>query len=122
VTRKLVSAAYNLLVRCLWPRLQSVDVNGSPKIVHRDHLLVMQLTSKQWFLDPEIMIKAHYMGVRVLEFNVFARMRGSGLSHVRAGTCWEFLKNLLYYRFSRRIARWRRQLAATAAPTSSVVS
>ena len=67
----------------------------------------MRLTSRQWFLDPEIMIKGHYMGVPVLEYNVFARMRGSGLSHVRASTCWEFFRSLLRYRFSRELSAWR---------------
>jgi hypothetical protein len=78
----------------------------------------MQLTSRQWFLDPEIMIKAHYLGVRVLEYNVFARMRGSGLSHVRASTCWEFLTALLRYRFSGELSRWRAALGKPAAPVA----
>ena len=79
-----------LTVRLVWPRLASIDVNGSPKILPRDAVTAMQLESKGWLLDPEILIKAHYMGLRILEFNVFARMRGSGLSHVRPGHCWEF--------------------------------
>jgi glycosyltransferase involved in cell wall biosynthesis len=106
--RKVISIAYNLFVRALWPALRSIDINGSPKILPRDILKEMRLESKEWFLDPEIMIKAHYMGVRVLEFNVFARMRGSGLSHVRMGTCWDFFWKLLYYRFSAELSRWRR--------------
>lgn len=110
--RKLVSITYNLLVRTLWPRLDSLDVNGTPKILPRDALLAMQLQSQGWFLDPEIMIKAHYMGLRVLEFNAFARMRGRGVSHVRAETCWEFLHSLLVYRFSGRMSNWRRELDA----------
>lgn len=109
--RKLVSIAYNLLVRMMWPRLDSLDVNGTPKILPRNALLAMKLQSKGWFLDPEIMIKAHYMGLRVLEFNAFARMRSRGVSHVRAETCWEFLRNLLVYRFSRRVTQWRREVA-----------
>src|SRR5205085_1611544 len=88
--RKVVSVGYNLLVRALWPRLESIDVNGSPKLMPRAVVTAMRLESKRWFLDPELMIKAHYLGVRVIEFNVFARMRGNGLSHVRPGTCWEF--------------------------------
>ncbi len=100
--RKIVSTAYNLFVRLLWPRLASVDVNGSPKMVRREYLLAMNLKSKEWFLDPEIMVKAHYMGLSVLELNVFARMRGSGLSHVRPITSWEFLRDLLVFRFSGR--------------------
>lgn len=114
--RKVVSIAYNLLIRVLWPRLDSLDVNGTPKILPREALQRMDLQSTGWFLDPEMMIKAHYMGLRVLEFNVFARMRGSGVSHVRAETCVEFLRNLLRYRFSRHLGEWRRGLRAGTRP------
>jgi glycosyltransferase involved in cell wall biosynthesis len=107
ITRKLVSIAYNGLIRLMWPRLNSLDVNGAPKMLPLAALQAMQLESRGWFLDPEIMIKAHYMGLRVLEYNVFARMRGNGVSHVRAETCVEFLRNLLIYRFSREVGAWR---------------
>lgn len=107
--RKVVSVTYNLLVLLLWPRLGSIDVNGSPKILTREALAAMQLESKEWFLDPEIMIKAHYMGIRVMEFNVFARMRGNGLSHVRASACWEFFWKLISYRFSSKLSSWRKK-------------
>jgi glycosyltransferase involved in cell wall biosynthesis len=109
--RKVVSVSYNLMVRLLWPRLESIDVNGSPKILPREALEAMHLESRQWFLDPEIMVKAHYMGLRVLELNVFARMRGAGVSHVQATTCWEFARKLIAVRLSTRSARWRRSLA-----------
>jgi glycosyltransferase involved in cell wall biosynthesis len=112
--RKVVSIGYNVFFRSLWPGVDSLDINGLPKIMPRDVVQRMQLTSRQWFLDPEIMIKAHYLGVRVLEYNVFARMRGSGLSHVRASTCWEFFTALLRYRFSSELARWRSAHAATS--------
>lgn len=112
--RKVISTAYNLFVLALWPRLGSLDVNGTPKLMPRHVMAAMQLTSKGWFLDPEIMIKAHYLGVRVLEFNVFARMRGSGVSHVRATTCFEFMQNLLHYRFSPELAHWQSSLRASS--------
>jgi len=114
-SRKVISIGYNALVWGLFPGLGSIDVNGTPKIVHRDTLERMQLESKQWFLDPEILIKAYYMKVRVLEMNAFARMRGTGLSHVRASTCWEFFRQLLKYRFTAHLKPWR----ATLEPTSS---
>ena len=107
--RKLISISYNLLVKMLWPRLQSLDVNGTPKILRRVELNAMDLQSRGWFLDPEMMIKAHYMGLRVLELNAFARMRGNGISHVRTSTCWEFLRNLMVFRFSSQMRRWRQQ-------------
>lgn len=113
--RKVVSIAYNAFVLLLWPTLGSLDVNGSPKLLRRETLAAMRLTSTRWFLDPELMIKAHYMGLRVLELNVFARMRGTGLSHVRAGTCWEFFRDLLAYRFTPVLPRWRREVTAASA-------
>ena len=108
--RKIISTVYNMFVRLLWPTLRTLDVNGSPKILPSNAMLAMRLTSKQWFLDPEIIIKSHYMGIRILEFNVFARMRGSGISHVRLNTCWEFLHSLLRFRFTSELAEWKRAL------------
>lgn len=105
--RKVISVSYNVFVHLLWPRLGSWDVNGQPRMFRRDVLLSMRLKSRNWFIDAEQLIKAHYMGVRVFEVNVFARMRGNGLSHVRASTCYEFMRMLLRYRFSSEMAEWR---------------
>lgn len=111
--RKIVSTAYNLFVRTLWPGLRSLDVNGSPKILPRRYLLAMELQSKGWFLDAELMIKAHELGLEILEFNVFARMRGNGISHVSAANGWEFFRNLLLYRFAGRLSGWRERVAGS---------
>jgi glycosyltransferase involved in cell wall biosynthesis len=111
--RKIVSVTYNLFVWVLWPQLGSLDINGNPKILPSAVVSAMRLKSKGWFLDPEIMIKAHHMGIRVLEFNAFARMRSGGVSHVRLGTCWEFFRNLLYFRFSSDLAKWQTELRAS---------
>jgi hypothetical protein len=40
-------------------------------------------------------------------------MRGNGVSHVRAETCVEFLRNLLVYRFSRDIGEWRAKVRSS---------
>jgi glycosyltransferase involved in cell wall biosynthesis len=119
--RKVVSTAYNLLVLVLWPGIGTLDTNGSPKLLKREDLRAMRLTSRQWFLDPELMIKAHYLGLRVIELNVFARMRGTGLSNVRPSTCLEFLRELFRYRFTGVLREWRREhreLARAAAHQS----
>ena len=107
VRRKMTSFAYNLFARLLWPSLRSVDINGSPKIISRCVLDVLELESYDWLLDPEMMIKAHYMGVRILELNVFARMRSNGLSHIHMSTCWSFFRKLLFFRFSGKMSRWK---------------
>ena len=116
LVRKVVSISYNAFVWLLWPTLGSLDLNGVPKILPREVLGAMQIKSKQWFLDPEIIIKAHYMGIRVMELNVFARIRGGGLSHVRASTCWEFFRGLLIFRFSPGIKAWRRDVKIPSSP------
>lgn len=108
--RKVISIGYNLFFRLLWPRIESLDINGLPKIMPRAVMERLSPTSRQWLLDPEIMIRAHLLGVRVMEYNVFARMRGSGLSHVRASTCWEFVKGVLKLRFSPELRRWRAEV------------
>ena len=107
MVRKIVSIGYNLTFRLMWPTIGSIDINGSPKIMPRESLPAMGLKSKGWFLDPEIMIKSHALGMRVIEFNVFARLRGAGVSHVKANTCWEFFSNLVKFRFGRQ---WKREL------------
>ena len=105
--RRIISVGYNVFVRLLWPRLESWDVNGQPRMLRREIADAMDLQSTNWLLDPEMLIKAHYMGVRVVEVNVFARMRGNGLSHVRMATCWEFFTYLLDFRFSDKLKAWR---------------
>jgi glycosyltransferase involved in cell wall biosynthesis len=112
--RAVVSFLYNCFVKLLWPGVTTFDVNGSPKILHRDTLAAMELTSADWLLDPEIVIKAHLMGLPTLEMNVFSRMREHGASHVRAETAWEFFRRLLGYRFGGELARWRRSLPPSA--------
>ncbi len=109
--RQVISVAYNLFVRLLWPNLGSWDANGQPRVVRRDVLQTMDLQSTNWLFDPEMLIKAQHMGLRVMELNVFARMRGNGVSHVRMATCWEFFTYLISFRFSGRLKSWREQLA-----------
>ena len=97
--RRVVSFIYNVLTTAMFGDLGSMDLNANPKILPREHLRAMRLSSRDWFLDAEVMIKAKRMGLPVYEMNVFALMRAEGVSHVRPATCWEFIKNLLHYRF-----------------------
>jgi glycosyltransferase involved in cell wall biosynthesis len=115
--RKIISVIYNVFVRTLWPGIGSWDINGCPRLMPREALAAMELESRNWLIDPEILIKAYYMGLRVVEFNVFARARGRGISHVRASTIWEFLSYLLRFRFSGALRSWRqRRTVADRAP------
>lgn len=114
-SRRVVTFFCNTLMRLLWPGLGSLDVNGSPKIFHRDALRRLQLDSKLWFLDAEILIKARHMGLRVLELNAFARPRHRGVSKVRAAALWEIFSAMLRYRFTAHLEPWKRSLRDEAA-------
>ncbi len=92
--RKVISIIYNGLINVLFGGLGSIDINGNPKILPADALRRMRLTSKDWFLDAEVMIKAKRLGLPVFEMNVLAQMREGGTSNVQASTCAEFVKNL----------------------------
>jgi len=102
LVRKVISIIYNFGANLIFAGLGSIDINGNPKIVPREYIEGMNLESKDWFLDAEVMIKAKSMGLEVYEFNVIAQMREGGTSHVRAETCWEFVMNLLKYRFGKK--------------------
>lgn len=97
--RKLVSVIYNATANALFGGLGSIDVNGNPKLFPRELLPALDLRSKDWFLDAEILVKAKRLGIRVMEVNVFGHMREGGTSNVRASTCAEFVRNLLRARF-----------------------
>jgi glycosyltransferase involved in cell wall biosynthesis len=110
--RKIVSIVYNAVTSVMFPGLGSIDINGNPKILPREHVEAMRLESSDWFLDAEVMIKAKRLGLPVIEVDVPARMREGGASNVGPGTCWEFVVNLFKYRFT---SAGRRPLARPAA-------
>lgn len=99
--RKLVSIIYNGFANVLFGGLGTIDINGNPKLFPRAYYERMNLTSRDWFLDAEVMIKARRLGLPVFELNVLGQMREGGSSNVRATTIWEFLVNLARARFGR---------------------
>ncbi len=106
--RKVVSVIYNLGMQLAFGWLGSIDLNGSPKVMPRDVYEAMDLKSKDWFLDPEIMIKAKYLGVRVFEHDAEGLSRRGGKSNVRAATILNFLKNIAAYRFGGELREWKK--------------
>jgi dolichol-phosphate mannosyltransferase len=100
--RKIVSVAYNVAMKVLFPGLGSIDVNGNPKLLPRASLERMDLRARDWFLDAEILIEARRLRLPVVEVDVVGFARGGGASNVGASTCLEFARNILRERFSRR--------------------
>lgn len=95
--RRLISHIFNRIFVYTF-KVNVGDINGSPKIMARqcyDHLI---LSSKDWFLDAEVIIKAQNMNFTIGEVPVIFRRRVGGCSSVRPRTVWEFLRNIATYR------------------------
>ncbi|HEY7337830.1 MAG TPA: glycosyltransferase family 2 protein [Bryobacteraceae bacterium] len=111
--RKIVSIFYNIGMMIIFPGLPSLDVNGSPRIMPREVVPLMELTSSDWFLEAEIMLKAQYLRLMVIEIDVPGRLRKGGRSNVRLKTIFEFMGNILRYRFGGPWREWRRRVSQT---------
>jgi glycosyltransferase involved in cell wall biosynthesis len=112
--RKIISAIYNFGIHFVFGWLGSIDINGVPKIMPREVYAALDLKSKDWFLDPELMIKASYLGVRVLEHDVEGLMRQGGKSNVRAVTIFQFLRNIAACRFGGALREWKKSVTRGA--------
>jgi len=96
------SKAYNTFFRLLFSA-QCGDINGSPKLFRRSLYEAMQPSSKDWFIDPEIMIKAIRLKAKIGEVEIHWKQRLGGRSKVGLDTTLEFIKNIVAYKFFNKI-------------------
>ena len=99
----LITRCYNTLMLLLFPNLHSSDLNGCPKLFKRDVFQSLGICSTDWFLDPEIMVRATRAGIKVAEVPVVFRTRVHGHSKVRAATIVEFIRNIIRFRLYGKI-------------------
>lgn len=98
ICRLIQSKLYNLIFHALF--FASVnDINAKPKLFHRSFYEKISLISTDFFIDAEIVIRALRVGVPIREYPIvfYARKVGASKINIRAG--FEFIKNLLRYRF-----------------------
>jgi len=94
--RFVISKTYNLLFRIMF-KVSLQDINGSPKLFTKKFFDEAKLSSLDWFIDPEILIKAKAMGVAAGDVPIQTFRRESGVSKVRFKTILEFFKNMFRY-------------------------
>jgi len=109
IIRKFLSIGYNFLSLVVF-NVRTLDVNGHPKILKKELMEVITPTSKDWFIDAEIMIKAKYLNVKLGEVSVEFLRREKGRSHVAFTTILEFLKNMANYKFGKGIREWKQKV------------
>jgi glycosyltransferase involved in cell wall biosynthesis len=110
IARALVSVVYNAMMQIFFWGMPSRDVNCNPKILPADVLRMMRLSSYDWFLEPEIMLKARHLHLPVVEIDVVSHERQGGRSHVRVATVLEFLRNIMLFRLGGPWRAWRKQV------------
>ena len=74
------------------------DPNGCPKLFRRELYEGMVPASRDWLLDPEIMVKARRLGARITDESVEFLARKKGRSKVNLGTTIGFFLGLLRMR------------------------
>jgi glycosyltransferase involved in cell wall biosynthesis len=115
VMRKIISTIYNIGMLVVFPGMPSMDVNGSPRIMPREIVPMMELTSSDWFLEAEIMLKVQYLRLMVIEIDVPGHLRKGGRSNVKWNTIVEFIGNIIRYRTGGPWREWRRKVSQSAA-------
>lgn len=113
--RAAISMVYNATMQILFRGVPSRDVNCNPKILTARVFRLMDLGSYDWFLEAEVMLKARYLRIPVVEVEVVSRPRHGGRSHVRFATVLEFMWNLAVFRLRGPWRQWRRQVSRVAA-------
>ena len=95
--RHFQSNTYYLIFQTLF-RSPYRDVNGTPRLMTREAAAKLQLSSRDWFLEPEFVIKSLRHKMPMYEVETVWHSRASGLTRARLWTGLEFLKNMIIYR------------------------
>jgi len=117
--RIFISRCFNLLFRVLFGAITE-DVNGTPKIFHRDDWHVLNPTMKGTFFDAEVMIKTKMLGLSIVEVPVIFHRRQGGTSTVKViPESLGLLKDLIQFRWGKDLKDWARDRLAEEPPKSS---
>lgn len=92
--RRFLTLVYNATFRALFGTKGLWDINGKPKGLTRSAFSTMRLNSDDWFIDAEIVIKAHRNKLTVVELPVVFRANQERSSFVTLSAIWEFVVNL----------------------------
>lgn len=106
--RRLISFVYNAIMKIVF-RLPGWDFNAPPKIIKKEFLQKISLESKNSFLDPELLIKAKDLGAKIVEVQVTYRERTTGEGHTGLKTIFEFIIDIIRWRFSLKSTRLQKE-------------
>jgi glycosyltransferase involved in cell wall biosynthesis len=93
LTRLFLAWGYNLLARTIF-RLRVRDIDCAFKLFRREIFDVIEIRSKKFFVDTEILAKARFYGFRMTEIGVRHYPRAGGSSTVRPSHVFSTLREL----------------------------
>jgi glycosyltransferase involved in cell wall biosynthesis len=93
LTRLVLSWGFNLLVRIIF-RIKVRDIDCAFKLFRREIFDRIEIESKKFFVDAEILAKAKYYGFRMVEVGVRHYPRPAGRSTVRPSHIFSTLREL----------------------------
>ena len=91
------SRIYNKLFAVLFG-IDSIDINGKPKLMKREFYDKINIISRDWFIDAEIMLNLKKHNYKFAEIAVQSDKRNKGESKVKLSATLQFLKNMLKYK------------------------
>ncbi len=97
--RQTISVIYNLFFNIIFPGVYIHDINSKPKIISRGAYNKIKLVSNDWFIDAEIIIEARRHKLVIGEIPTVFYEHRWGRSFVKSTTIFEFIKNIIIYRF-----------------------
>lgn len=101
VQRALVTRVYNTATLWLF-HIESADTNGCPKLFRREAWRRIGASSRDWFLDPEVMLAVARERLKLVEVDVVSAPRAAGRSKVGLGTIAEFVRHMVSLRLRGR--------------------
>ena len=79
--------------------VRSNDINAKPKLMKKEFYDKIEIISKDWFIDGEIMLNLNKLNYKFEEIPISFHKRDKGKSKVKLLASFEFLKNMIKYRF-----------------------
>ena len=93
LTRLFLAWGYNLLARTIF-RLRVRDIDCAFKLFRREIFDVIEIRSRKFFVDTEILAKARFYGFKMTEIGVRHYPRAGGSSTVRPSHVFSTLREL----------------------------
>lgn len=105
--RKYNSKSYNFLANLLFG-VKTRDTNACPKMFEKKLLNKLALKSLDSFIDLELMSKARYLNMRILEISAFGLQRTGGKSNTSIKTVLEFVGNMFKFKLGEDFSEWKK--------------